>query len=224
MTMAQIQLYNLEGKAVGSVPVPEGLEGPANEARLWQATRSYLANQRQGNADTKRRGEVSGGGRKPWKQKHTGRARAGSIRSPIWRKGGVVFGPHPREYRYALSPRVRRAALRDSLKEKFTSQSVAVVETFEGIQPKTKALVGFLKGLNAEEGALLVVDKPSASLVRISRNLRDVLVRLTADLTCYEVLASRKVVLTTQALKQLEQWVPFPGVPGSAHESPHQEK
>lgn len=203
--MAEVQLYNLEGKAVGSVPVPKGLEGPANEARLWQATRSYLANQRQGNADTKRRGEVRGGGRKPWKQKHTGRARAGSIRSPIWRKGGVVFGPHPRDYGYALPLKVRQAALLDSLKEKFTSQSVAVVETFEGIQPKTKALVGLLKGLGAESGALLVVENASASLARIARNLPDVRVRPTSDLTCYEVLDSRKLVLTAQALKQLEQ-------------------
>src|SRR3989338_8710516 len=105
--ISEIQLFDLEGKAVGSVQVPAALEGPVNEAVLWQAVRMYLANRREGNAETKTRGQ-SGGGRKPWKQKHTGRARAGSTRSPIWRGGGVVFGPHPHDFRYELPANVRK--------------------------------------------------------------------------------------------------------------------
>ena len=215
---ADIQLYDLEGKVVGSVQVPAALEGPVNEAVLWQAVRMYLANQREGNADTKRRGEVSGGGKKPWKQKHTGRARAGSIRSPIWRKGGIVFGPHPRDYRYALPASVRKVALINSLRDKVSSQAVAAVQGLEGIAPKTKALAQVLKKLQAaagasgsaatrlgaEQKALLVVEKPSAELLRISRNLCSVTVRPVSDVTCYDVLASNRLVVTAGALKAWE--------------------
>lgn len=207
--MPGVELYNQEGKVVGSVPVPKALEGPASRNLLWQVTRMHLANQRQGNADTKRRGEVSGGGKKPWRQKHTGRARAGSIRSPLWRKGGVVFGPHPREYRYSLPEKIRVAALRDSLKERMSSGSVAVVETLDGIGGKTKTLAGLLKRMQAEGGALVVVEKPSSVLARASRNLPGVTVRPASDLNCYEVLASRRIVVTANAFKQLEErWAP----------------
>lgn len=209
--MEAVQLYNREGQTVGSVPVPKVLEGPVNRPVLWQAVRSYLANQRQGTADTKRRGEVRGGGKKPWRQKHTGRARAGTIRSPLWRKGGIVFGPHPRDYRTALPARVQRLALVNSLRAKLGTQSVAVVESLEGLEPKTKALAGFLRRLQAEEGTLLVVDRPSAVLARISRNLPKVAVRPASDLSCYEVLRSRKLVVTAEAWKQLERLVEVRG-------------
>lgn len=201
----QVKLYNVQGKAVGMVDVPQALGEPVNRPVLWQAVRMYLANRRQGNADTKRRGEVRGGGRKPWRQKHTGRARAGSIRSPIWRKGGIVFGPHPREYRYELPERIRREALVNSLRAKVSSQELAVVETLEGLNPKTKELAGLLERMEATQGALVVVEGPSATLARISRNLPRVLVRPASDLNCYEVLASPRVVVTGQAWKQLER-------------------
>ena len=202
--MAKIQLFDLEGKTVGSVEVPPALEGPVNEAVLWQAVRMYLANQREGNADTATRGQVSGGGKKPWKQKHTGRARAGSIRSPIWRKGGIVFGPHPRDYRYELPASVRKMALVNSLRDKVSSQAVAAVQGLEGLAPKTKALAQALKRLQAEKKALLVVEKPSPELLRISRNLRSVTVRPASDVTCYDVLASNKLVVTAGVLKAWE--------------------
>ena len=202
---SQVKLYNLQGQAVGSVDVPQALAGPVNRLILWQAVRMYLANRRQGNADTKRRGEVSGGGKKPWRQKHTGRARAGSIRSPIWRKGGIVFGPHPQEYRYHLPAQIRREALVNSLRAKVDSQELAVVETLEGLAPKTKALAGLLEKMEAGRGALVVVDAPSAILARISRNIPKVIVRPASDLNCYEVLASPKLVVTGQAWKQMEK-------------------
>lgn len=202
--MAKMDLYNLEGKVIGSVPVPKVFEGPVNRAVLWQAVRQFLANQREGNAETKTRGQVRGGGKKPWKQKHTGRARAGSTRSPIWRKGGVVFGPHQREYRYELSPSVRRSALLSSLRAKVGNQELSVIETLEGVPPKTKALVQLLKQAKAEGRTLLVVEKSSPILARISRNIPKVTVRPASDLNCYEVLASRKLMVTAAALKQLE--------------------
>ena len=202
--MPGIELYNLEGKVVGSVPVPKSLEGSVNRAVLWQAVRQSLANQRQGNADTKRRGEVSGGGKKPWKQKHTGRARAGTTRSPLWRKGGVVFGPHPREYRYELPQQLRRSALVHSLRAKFDSQEVAVVEGLDAMEPKTRNLAKLLKQVGAVKKALLVVGKPAPMLARISRNISGVSVIPASDLSCYDVLASAKLVVTADALKLLE--------------------
>ena len=202
--MPDTQLYDLEGKVIGSVRVPAALQGPVNEAVLWQAVRMYLANQRQGNAETKTRGQVSGGGKKPWRQKHTGRARAGSIRSPLWRKGGIVFGPHPRDYGYALPAGVRKTALVNSLRDKFSSQAVTVVSGFEGLAPKTKALSQLLGKLQAEKRALLVVEKASPELLRISRNLRGVSVRPASDLTCYDVLSSDKLVVTAGAIKRWE--------------------
>lgn len=200
----KIDRVNLEGKVVGNVALPKSLEGAVNRALLWQVVREYLANQRQGTADTKRRGEVSGGGKKPWRQKHTGRARAGSTRSPLWRKGGVVFGPHPREYRTKLPDSMRRSALVHSLKAKVDSQELSVVEGLETLEPKTKALAKFLKQVGAAKKSLVVVDKPDAMLARISRNIPGVAVLPASDLTCYVVLASRKMVVTPAAFKKLE--------------------
>lgn len=202
--MAGLDLYSAEGKVIGSVPLPKILEGEVNRPLLWQAVRQHLANQRQGNADTKMRGEVRGGGKKPWRQKHSGRARAGSNRSPLWRKGGIVFGPHPREYRYELPQQIRKNALVSSLRAKAADQGMTVVQSFEALEPKTKALVRFLKQVGAGERTLVVVEKQTAGLARISRNLRKVFVRAASDLTCYDVLACRKLVLTAEALKQLE--------------------
>lgn len=201
----EVKLYNLQGQVTGSAEIPAFLERPVNREILWQATRMYLANRREGNADTKMRGEVSGGGRKPWKQKHTGRARAGSSRSPLWRKGGVTFGPHPREYRYELPAKIRREALVNSLRAKLDSSDLAVVETLEGLAPKTKELYGLLKKMEASVGALVVVDQPSEILARISKNLPKVWVRPASDLNCYDVLVSKKVVVTGAAWKQMEK-------------------
>ena len=202
--MDKIQLHDIEGKVVGSVELPSVLEGPVNKALLWQAIRLSLANQREGNAQTKTRGEVRGGGKKPWAQKHTGRARHGTIRSPIWRKGGVVFGPHPREYRYQLPAQMRRSALVESLKAKVNNNAVVALQTFEGLEPKTKALSLLLKRVQAPKGALLVVDRPNSLLARISRNLPRVVVRPAGDLNCYEVLAHPSLVVTTEGLNRLK--------------------
>ena len=202
--MDGIPLYNRQGESVGTVQVPASFEGPVRSPLIWQAVRIHLGNQREGNANTKRRGEVRGGGRKPWKQKHTGRARAGTIRSPLWRKGGIVFGPHTREYRQRMPVRMRRLALADSLRSKCAAREIAVVETLEGMGLKTKALAAFLKRIQAGGGALLVVDRSAPDLARIARNIPKVEVRPASDLTCYDVLATPKLVLTSEALKQLE--------------------
>ncbi len=202
--MATLELHNLEGKAVGTVNVPKDLEGTVKTPVLWQAVRMYLANQRQGTADTKTRGEVSGGGKKPWRQKHTGRARAGSIRSPLWRKGGVVFGPHPREYRYHLPEKIRRLALVESLKAKVAASEVVAVDSFEGIPSKTKSFAQALKRLQVTGRALVVIEQADSTLARISRNLPGVKVIPASDITCYDVLESAHLVVTSGGLKKLE--------------------
>lgn len=202
--MSPLKIHNLEGKVVGSVKVPEKLIGQANTDILWQAIRMYRACQRQGTAKVKTRAEVSGGGKKPWKQKHTGRARAGSSRSPIWVGGGVAWGPAPREYRYTLPKQIRRRALLESLKDRFGAGSVTVVETLEGISHKTKALAGFLQNLKIEPPVLLVPERSSPILHRISRNLPKVMVKPVSDLTCSDVLTSLRLVVTAEAFKRLE--------------------
>ena len=202
--MPSIQLHDFEGKVVGDVKLPDLFDGPVSRDVIWQAVRMYLANKRQGTAETKTRGEVQGGGKKPWNQKHTGRARHGTIRSPIWRKGGIVFGPHPREHRYELPVGIRRSALLNSLRAKASENGILAVKTFEGIEPKTKALAGFLKKVKAPRGVLVVVDQSNSMLARISKNIPKVAVKPASDVNCYDVLASKQVVVTADGLKKLE--------------------
>jgi large subunit ribosomal protein L4 len=203
LASSTIALHDAQGQSTGTVPVPAGFTGPVDKAILWQAVRMYLANQRQGTADTKTRGEVQGGGKKPWKQKHTGRARAGSIRSPIWRKGGIVFGPHPREYRYDLPKILRQRALVESLKAKLQAGELIAVEGLDALEPKTRLLGRLLAKLGAVPKALVVMDRPHPVLARISRNLPGVWVKPVSDLNCYDVLRSGKLVVTSAALKQI---------------------
>lgn len=199
-----IPLHNQEGQAIGSISFEGILPKQVETAILWQTTKSYLANERQGNADTKTRSEVSGGGKKPWRQKHTGRARAGTIRSPLWRKGGIVFGPHPREHRSSVPQKIRRAALGMSLKARFEDEGICAVESLEGLPMKTKSFFDLLKKLNASQGALVVVEKPNGTLARIARNIPKVCIKPASDVTSLDLLRFKRVVVTKQALKQWE--------------------
>lgn len=202
-----LELHDLEGKVVGKVSLPKVLEGPVESDIVWQAVRMYLANRRQGTADTKTRGEVAGGGKKPWAQKHTGRARHGTIRSPIWRKGGIVFGPHPHSFRYELPKPMRRSALLNSLRARVSEKAVSAIQPLEGLQPKTKVLSQLLRQINKEnkeKKILLVVDQSYPLLNRISRNIPYVRVRTASDVTCYDVLAYPQMIVTEAGLKRLE--------------------
>jgi len=203
VALKQMDILDRSGKVVGKQSLPKGWEGEVNTALLWQAVRMYRTNRRQGTVKTKDRGEVSGGGRKPWKQKHTGRARQGSIRAPQWRGGGVVFGPTPKDYRIALSQTVRRQALSEGLKQKLEAERLRIVDRLEELEPKTKALASVLKSLSVTGGVLLVVEKHDPTLVRIARNIPGVSVRSAAELNCYDVLAAPQLVLTAGAVKAL---------------------
>jgi large subunit ribosomal protein L4 len=205
--MPKAPLYNTNGETLGEVDLPESIfAAPADAALLHQAVVAYLANQRQGTVATKTRGMVSGGGRKPWRQKGTGRARQGSIRAPHWKGGGTVFGPQPREYRQSLPKKARRAALRGALTEKAAGEAVCVLDDLQLPEAKTKGLAAMLGRLPLpDRRALVVTAAPERNVVLASRNLPDVTVRVAADLNAYDVLRARSLVLTRAALSRVEE-------------------
>lgn len=203
--MAGLPVHNLEGKRVGAADLPKGLEGPVDPGLLWRAVRAHLANRRQGNASTKTRGEVSGGGKKPWRQKHTGRARAGSSRSPLWVKGGVTFGPKPRDHRVKLSRRLRRKALLHALRDRIAEGHLTVLESFDGIEPKTRSLAAGVRRLSDGKTTLLVAETVSPALKAASRNLAGVRVRSAGEVNCYDILSHACLVATPGAVKHWER-------------------
>ena len=165
--MPTADIKDVQGQRVGSVTLTEPVfVKDIQKPLLWQSVKAYLANRRQGTAKTRTRGDGRGGGRKPWKQKGTGRARQSSIRSPLWRGGGVVFGPHPRDYRVHQPQAVRRQALLSSLEAKWQDGAVTIVKTFTLEAPKTKQLAQALKALGVQGRALVLVDAPDPLLAR----------------------------------------------------------
>jgi len=200
----EVELLDTKGQSAGKIRLPEALFGLKPRAGLLhEAVTAHLANRRRGTANTKTRSEVSGGGRKPWKQKHTGRARAGSIRSPLWRKGGVVFGPRPRSYRQALPTAKVRLALGQALSARRAEGKLKLVESFEPSRPKTGEVAALARALGLERGGLVVLDAVSAGLARAARNLAGVRLGRAADLNAYQVLAARQLVLTRKGLEAL---------------------
>ncbi|MBC7345020.1 MAG: 50S ribosomal protein L4, partial [Clostridia bacterium] len=187
--MPKVGVYDEVGNRVGEMELKESIFGAEiNKTLMHEAVLSYLAGRRRGTAKTKTRGEVRGGGRKPWRQKGTGRARAGSIRSPLWRHGGVVFGPVPREYGYKLPKKARRAALKSALTARMQDGDVIVVRSLALEQPKTREMVKVLNSLGAGEDALIVLPERDEGIERSARNLPAVTVMLAKDLNTYEVL------------------------------------
>ncbi len=198
-----MEVMRVSGEVKGQVELPEmwfNREGPPS--LLWEAVRCYLANQRQGTAKTKTRAEVSGTGKKPWPQKHTGRARHGSRRSPIWVKGGVAWGPKPRDYGYELPKKVRRYALALALTAKAREKGIKVVEDFELSQPKTRELIQVFEGLGLKGSVLLLVPAISENLRRASNNIPWLDVMPAVQLHPYAVLTHNWVVFTEDGLKE----------------------
>lgn len=205
--MISAKHYRQDGTEKGTRDLPDGVfEREINDAVIHQAVLAYLANQRQGTAKAKGRTEVRGGGKKPYRQKGTGRARAGTTRSPIWRGGGVVFGPHPREYRQAMPKKMRRLALLSSLSSRARSGDVLVVDDLEYTKPSTKNIAGLLKNLDSyHKKVLFVLDKSNPAVVKSARNIPGVRVILGAMLNAYEVLWAEKIVFTQSALVAMEK-------------------
>jgi len=199
--MAKLDIIDRSGKTAGHLDLPEGLfAGRPNDHLIYEAVVNYQANQRQGTASTKTRAFVSGGGKKPWRQKGTGRARVGSTRSPLWKKGGTVFGPQPRDYSYELPKKARRSALRSALAKKHADQELLVVPAFEIPAPKTKEAAALIKAYKLDSA--LLVDLPdNANLFKAVRNLPRVKAVDVAGLNIYDVLAHKAVVFSRRAFE-----------------------
>lgn len=211
--MATVTLYNMEGNEVGSLPLPDAIFGVEyNDSLVHQAIVAEEANQRQGTSNTKRRSDVRGGGRKPWRQKGTGRARAGTSRSPLWRGGGVVFGPHPRDYRKALPVKMRRGAMRCVLSGKVAEGSVIGLNSLDfGDVPKTKSAIALLKALNLGEirRVLIVIPEYSETAIKSTRNIQGVELRFAPNFSVRDALNAHKIVIVEGAVAKMESvWLP----------------
>lgn len=204
--MPKVSVYNLEGQTVGEIELSDTVFGATvNEALLHEAVVMYLHNQRQGTASTKTRAEVRGGGRKPWRQKGTGRARHGSIRSPIWVGGGVTFGPKPREFRKAMPKKARRAALRSALSSKVNEGNLIVLDELKLAEPKTKQIVSMLSHFEGQRKPLIVLAEQDRNVELSTRNLQGAATARAQDINVYQVLNHNKVLLTRDAVALLEE-------------------
>ena len=202
--MPTFPILNSEGKKIEDIELPDTVFGTrVNGDLLHQAVLMYHAGQRQGTASTKERGAVSGGGKKPFRQKGTGRARAGSIRSPLWRKGGVVFGPHPRDFSYTIPQKIKLAALRESINAKYLSKDLLCVDRLTVQSSKTKDFAKILTALQLKEKTLAVLDKSDNDLTRVARNIPFFNLMRAEDVNAYDVLRNKKVLITKAALKNL---------------------
>src|SRR5690242_17524407 len=204
--MASAEVRNLQNAPVGSVELSDAVfAAEVNHSLLHEAVRSYLSSQRQGTHATKGRGEVAGSGRKLWKQKGTGRARIGSIRSPLWRHGGTVHGPQPRSYAYELPKKMLLGALRSALSAKLADQAITVIDSFALTSNKTKSLRQALDKLGAEKSVLLVDQRGNENLVLSSRNLAGVELQSNRDLHPYHVLKYKRLFISKPALEKLQE-------------------
>ena len=204
--MAKTTILNATGDEAGSVDLAESLFGaPVNTALIHQAVVRQQAGRRIGSADTLTRAEVRGGGRKPWRQKGTGRARAGTRNAPQWAGGGVVFGPHPRSYEQRMPTKMRRSALRGALSAKQADGAVRVVTGFELDEIKTRAMLDRLAAWNAEGKVLLVLPVRDATVERSARNLREVRVIMADSLNVVDLLEADTVVFTREALDRAQE-------------------
>ena len=201
----QTKVLNLQGQEVSKITLSdEVFKAPYNEALIHQAVVCYLTNQRQGTKSTLTRAEVAGGGRKPWRQKGTGRARQGSIRSPQWVHGGVVFAPKPRDFEKKMNAQMRRGAFVSALSTMMAEKAIIVVDDMS-IEPKTKEAVKVLEALKANRNVTVVTDGVNENALRAFANLADVEVTTADILNTYDLVSSDYVVITKDAIKKIEE-------------------
>ena len=202
--MAELPLFSKDGKSTGTVTVDENVFGDKVRKRLLhQVIVIHEANQREGNAHTKTRGEVEGSTKKMWPQKHTGMARMGTKRSPIWVKGGIVFGPRTREYRLGITDSMKRAALNSAILGKIKDKEVSVIEGVDFEKPKTKEMAKLMKALGFKRTVLLAIPKYNEPVWLSARNLQDLSVRPVGELNAYDVVKHKDILLTKGALDAL---------------------
>ena len=204
--MPKVDVYDINGKKVSDVELNEKVFGiEPNEAIVHSVLVNYLANQRQGTQSTKTRAEVRGGGRKPWRQKGTGRARQGSIRAPQWIKGGIALGPKPRSYSYTVNKKEKRLAIRSILSSKVLENKLTVVDKLELAEIKTKAMVKALENLKLEGKTLVVLPEKNANVQLSTRNIESAKAILVNKINVYDLLRYTNLVLTLDTVKKLEE-------------------
>ncbi|WP_285769165.1 50S ribosomal protein L4 [Peribacillus sp. SI8-4] len=204
--MPKVTLFNQTGSQVGDIELNESIFGiEPNNHVLFEAIIMQRASLRQGTHKVKNRSEVAGGGRKPWKQKGTGRARQGSIRSPQWRGGGIVFGPTPRSYSYKLPKKVRRLAIKSALSAKALEENILVLESLSFEAPKTKEFVAVLKNLSVDTKTLIVTDGLDEKVALSARNIPGVTVVEAVGLNVLDVVSHNKLILTKSAVEKVEE-------------------
>lgn len=204
--MPKVALYNIAGEQIGDLELNESVFGvEVNEGLVHQAVVMQLASQRLGTHATKTRGQVRGGGRKPWKQKGTGRARCGSTRSPIWVGGGTVFGPSPRSYGFTMPRKQRRLALKCVLSDKLNNDELIVVDSLDFAAPKTKEVVKMLGDLKVENKALIVTADVAENVEKSSRNIRGVKAISSCGINVYDILNHNKLIVTKDAITRIEE-------------------
>ena len=204
--MANVSVYNMEGKEVGKLDLSDAIFGvEVNEHLVHMAVLQQLADKRQGTQKAKTRSEVSGGGRKPWRQKGTGHARQGSIRAPQWKGGGVVFAPVPRDYSFKMNKKEKRAALKSALTDKVLNNNVVVVDELKFDEIKTKRFAEVMNNLKATRKALVVLADNDQNVVLSARNLAEANTTLTNTLNVYDIVNARTLVLTKDAVAKIEE-------------------
>ncbi|MDW5298754.1 MAG: 50S ribosomal protein L4 [Sedimentibacter sp.] len=204
--MPKVALYDITGNQVGDVELNDDIFGvEVNTHVMYEAVKNYLANQRQGTQSAKTRADVRGGGKKPWRQKGTGRARQGSIRSPQWKGGGVVFAPKPRDYSYAIPKKVKRLALKSALSSKVQDQEIIVVDRLVLEQPKTKEMVKVLSNLNASKKTLIVIPERDEAVLRAAANIPGVKTAYVNTINVYDILNCDSFLITKDAVNKVEE-------------------
>ncbi|HBR08535.1 MAG TPA: 50S ribosomal protein L4 [Clostridiales bacterium] len=204
--MPKAAVYNMAGERIGEYELSEAIFGiEPNTAVMHASVKNYLANQRQGTQSALTRAEVSGGGKKPWRQKGTGRARHGSIRSPQWTHGGIVFAPKPREYRYPVNKKVRRLAMKSAFSSKAADQELVVLDKIVLDEYKTKAVAAMLKALGSEKRALIVLPEGDPKVIASARNLPGVKTTTVNTLNVYDILNADKFIVLKDAVAKIEE-------------------
>ena len=204
--MLKTNVYDMSGKLVGEIELSEAVFGiTPNEAVVHDAVKNHLANKRQGTQSALTRAEVSGGGRKPWRQKGTGRARQGSTRAPQWTHGGIVFAPKPRDYSYTLNKKTRRLALKSALSAKAAEAKIVVIDSIQMEAPKTKEFAAFLAAVGAEKKPLVVTAAADRNVVKSGRNIPGCEVTFANLLNVYDVVNANKLVVDQEALRKIEE-------------------
>ena len=204
--MPKVSVYNIEGKKVSDIDLKEEVFGiEPNEAVIHSVLVNFQANQRQGTQSTKTRSEVTGGGRKPWRQKGTGRARQGSIRAPQWIKGGIALGPKPRSYKYVVNKKEKRLAIRSILSSKVLENELVVVDALSLNEIKTKEMVKVLANLKVEGKSLIVLPEKNENVQKSARNIEGVKTSLVNTINVYDLLKYKNLVITLDTVKKLEE-------------------